>query len=274
MDESTSDRDVRGASGRSGVVAAVHTAIHAMIWLACIVVAVGITRVTRGELIGGGLYCGPLTLRFLKLADAVEAPPPAALLGLALALALAAVDFAVVYALGGRSRRAEVARIVWSAAVTATPFVALALALIALDLPFRAFAMSKSNVLNQQLQVERGLEGRLIGTWRATSLQKVGEAASLPPGALTVTFSRVKGTFPDLRAESSDESVLLSGGSSVMYRGLVPYLYLGEGKQVCLAPRDPGDRMTLWVAPADARLEQGRLPDEVTVVVLERQTRP
>jgi hypothetical protein len=272
MDGPTSGSDVRGTSERSGVIAAVHTALHAMIWLACLVVAGGITGVTRGELREAGLSCGPLTLRFLRLANAVEASPPAALLGLS--LALAAVDFAVVYALGGRSRRAEVARIVWSAAVTATPFVALALALIALDLPFRVFALSKSNVLDQQLQVERGLEGRLIGTWRATSLQKVGEAGSRTPGAVTVTFSRVKGTFPNLRAESSDESVLLSGKSSVMYRGLVPYLYLGEGKQVCLAPRDPGDRMTLWVAPAGARLDQGRLPDEITVVVLEKQTRP
>jgi hypothetical protein len=254
------------------VVAAVHTAIHAMVWLACLVVAGGITRVTRGELIGAGLYCGPLTLRVLRLADAVEACPPAALLGLG--LALAAVDFAVVYALGGRSRRAEVARVLWSAAATATPFVALGLALIALDLPFRVFAVSQSNVLNQQLQVERGLEGRLIGTWRAASLQKVGEAGSRAPGAVTVTFSRVKGTFPDLRAESSDESVLLSGRSWVTCRGPVSYLSLGEGKQVCLAPRDPGDRITLWIAPAEARLDQGRLPDEVTVVVLEKQTRP
>src|SRR6516225_8720389 len=100
MDGSTSDRDVRGARERSGVVAAIHTAIHAMIWLACFVVAGGITRVTRGELREAGLFCGPLTLRFLRLADAVEAYPPEALLGLS--LALAAVDFAVVYALGGR----------------------------------------------------------------------------------------------------------------------------------------------------------------------------
>jgi hypothetical protein len=180
----------------------------------------------------------------------------------------------VVYALGGRSRGAEVARILWSAAVTATPFVALALALIALDLPFHVFAMRQSSVVDQQLQVERGLQGRLIGTWRATSLRKAGVAGSRTPRAVTVTFSRVRGTYPDLRAESSDESVLLSGKSWVMYRGLVPYLYLGEGKQVCLAPRDAGDRMTLWVAPADARLDQGRLPDEITVVVLEKQAPP
>jgi hypothetical protein len=76
MDGSTSDSDVRGASERSGVVAAVHTAIHAMIWLACFVVAGGITRVMRGELIEAGLYCGPLTLRYLRLANAVEAYPP------------------------------------------------------------------------------------------------------------------------------------------------------------------------------------------------------
>jgi hypothetical protein len=157
-----------------------------------------------------------LTLRVLRLADAVEPCPPAALLGLS--LALAAVDFAVVYALGGRSRRAEVAKVLWSAAATTTPFVALAL--IALDLPFRVFALSQSNVLNQQLRVERGLEGRLIGTWRAASLQKVGEAGSRAPGAVTGTFSRVKGTFPDLRAESSDESVL-RGAAGAGPRGRV-----------------------------------------------------
>jgi hypothetical protein len=134
--------------------------------------------------------------------------------------------------------------------------------------------MRQSNIVDQQLHVERSLEGRLIGTWRATSLQKVGEAGSRTPGALTVTFSRVKGTFPNLKAESSDDSVLMSGKSSVMCRGPLPYLYLGDGKQVCLAPRDAGDRMTLWVAPADARLDQGRLPDEVTVVVLDKQTQP
>jgi hypothetical protein len=272
MGGSTSDSDVRRTNGRSVAVAAVHTAIHATIWLACFVVAGGITGVTRGELKEAGLFCGPLTLRFLRLVNAIEACPPAALLGLS--LALATVDFAVVYALGGRSCRAEIVRILWSAAVTATPFLALALALIALDLPFRAFAMRQSNLLDQQVQVERGLKGQLIGTWRATSVQKAGEAGSRTPGELTVTFSPVTGTYPDLRAESSDESVLLSGKSWVMYRGAVPYLYLGEGKQVCLVPRDLGDQMTLWVAPAGARLDQGRLPDEITIIALEKQTRP
>jgi hypothetical protein len=272
MDGSTSDSDFRGAIERSGAVAVVHTAVHAMIWVTCFVVAGGITRVTREELKDAGMYCGPPTLHFLRLADAVEAFPPAALVGMS--LALAAVDFAVVYALGGHPRRTEVARVLWSAAVTATPFVALAIALIALDLPFRAFAMRQSRTLDQQLQVERGLKGRLIGTWQATSLQKAGEAGSRTPGALSVTFSPIEGAYPDLRAESSDESVLMSGKAWVTYRGALAYLYLGEGKQVCLVPRDPGDRMTLWVAPAGARLDQGRLPEEITVVVVERQTRP
>jgi hypothetical protein len=243
-----------------------------MIWLACFVVVGGITGVTRGEPKDAGLLCGPLTLRFLRLASAVEAYPPVALLGLS--LALATVDFAVVYALGGRSCRAEAARILWSAAVTATPFVALALALIALDLPFRAFAASRSNALGQQLQVERGLKSQLIGTWRATGLHKVGKATSRIPGGVTVTFSPVEGSYPDLWVESSDESVLLSGKSWVTYRGAVPYLYVGDGKQACLVPRDLGDQMTLWVAPAGARLDQGRLPDEIAIIALEKQTRP
>jgi hypothetical protein len=272
MDESPSNSDVQGKTERSGLVAAVHAAIHAMLWLGCFVVAAAITRVTRGELTEAGLYCGPLTLRFLRLVSAVEASPRAALL--ALSLGLAAVDFAVVFALGGRSRRAEVARVLWSVAVTVTPFVALAWALIALDLPFRVFAMRQSRFTDQQLQVERNLKDRLIGTWRAIRLQKAGEAPSPTPGALTVTFSRVVGTFPDLRAESSDESVLLSGNSWATCRGPVPYLSLGDGKQVCLAPRDPGDQMTLWVAPAGAGLDQGRLPEAMTVVVLEKQKGP
>jgi hypothetical protein len=121
----------------------------------------------------------------------------------------------------------------------------VALALIALDLPFRVFALSQASALDRQSQVERGLKGRLIGTWRATGLRKAGEAGSRAPWAVTVTFSRAEGATPDLRAESSDEAVLLSGRSWVTSRGPVPYLYLGGGEQVCLAPRDPGDRMAL-----------------------------
>jgi hypothetical protein len=271
MNGSTSGGKVHGTSERSGAVAVVFVIIHATIWLGCFIVAAAITGVTRTEMRDAALPLGPLTLRYMQFANVVRACHPLALLGLS--LVLAAVDFAVLYAIGGRSRPAEVARGLWSALVTVTPLVALALALIALDLPFRAITMSQSKVFDQWRRVESHLKDRLIGTWVATSLRKAGEAGSRTPAPVTLTFSRVEGTYPDLRAESSDQSVLLSGNSWVTYRGNGACLHLGDGKQLCLAPLDPGERMTLWVTPPGAVSDDHQPTENVTVLTLERRPR-
>jgi hypothetical protein len=136
----TSDGKVRGKSERSGVIALVFVVVHAAIWLGCFVVAAAITEVTRAELIEPALPLGPLSLRYMQFANLVKATHPLALLGLG--VVLAAVDFAALLVIGGRSRLAEVGRELWSALVSVVPLVAQALALIALDLPFRAITMS------------------------------------------------------------------------------------------------------------------------------------
>jgi hypothetical protein len=271
MNDTSSTSDKPAASERSGVVAAVFTLIHSMIWLACFVVAGGITVVLRRELSEAAFPLGPQTLGYLKLANAVEASPPAILLGLSLALAV--VDFSVVYALGGRSRLAEIARFLWSTAVTVIPFIALALALIALGFPFQVFAMRFANLRDEQTQVEKVLKDQLIGTWRVTSRRSTntGEGGDRTHGESTISFSRVEGAYPDLRAESSDESILRSGDSWVSCQGSVPHLYLGEGKQVCLANRSAGNRLTLWVTPPGAELDSGLLPESVTIMTLEKR---
>jgi hypothetical protein len=271
MNDTSSTSDKPGASERSGVVAAVFTLIHSMIWLACFVVAGGITVVMRRELVEAAFLLGPHTSGYLKLANAIGSSPPEILLGLS--LALAALDFAVVYALGSRSRLAEIARFLWSTAVTATPFIALALALIALDLPFQVFAIRFANLRHEQTQVEQALKDQLVGTWRVTSRRNTntGEGGDLTHGEATISFSRVEGAYPDLRAESSDESILRSGNSWVSCQGSVPYLYLGEGKQVCLASRNAGTRLTLWVTPPGTELDSGLLPESVTIMTLEKR---
>jgi hypothetical protein len=240
-----------------------------MLWVGSFIVAGGITVVTRGELMEAGLWSPEITLRYLRLYNFAESSRVTALF----VLALAAVDFAVLYALSGRSRGAEVARGLWSTAVTAAPLVGLALALIALDMPFRTSTMARSRVRNEQLEIERRLKEQLVGTWNVVRLRKASEAGAPTSGEMTVTFSQIRGSFPDLRADSSDEAILGSGKSWVNFNGFVPHLSLADGKQDCLVPREPGDRMTLWVAPSGAPLDKGP-PGEVTVVTLERRPHP
>ncbi|MGO9921006.1 MAG: hypothetical protein ACLQIB_40755 [Isosphaeraceae bacterium] len=200
-----SEGKARRTHNRSGVIALFFAVMHAAIWLGCFVVAAAITEVTRTELIEGALPLGPLSLRYMQFANFVKGSHPLALLGLG--AILAAVDFAAIYAVSGRSRLAEVARGLWSTLVSVVPLVVLALALIALDLPFRAITMSRSKVLEHERQIDSHLKDQLIGTWVATSVRKTDEAGSTTP-AVTISFLHVVGTFPDLRAESSGESIL------------------------------------------------------------------
>jgi hypothetical protein len=155
---------------RSAMVAAAHVFMHATIWLACFLVAAAITRVSRAEFIEAGLPLNPLSLRYIKFASAVSAYSPPVLLGLG--LALATIDLAVVYALGGRSRIAQITRMLWSTALTAIPFIVLGWALFALDLPFRVITLSRSKVLDQYRQVESHVKSQLVGKWVVAQLKK------------------------------------------------------------------------------------------------------
>lgn len=68
--------------------------------------------------------------------------------------------------------------------------------------------MRQAKVVNEQSRVENHLKNRLVGTWVATSVCKSGEAGSTTPAAVTISFLHVVGTFSDLRAEPSSESIL------------------------------------------------------------------
>ena len=250
MHGSSPKGNVPATRERSGVIALVFVVIHAAIWLGCFIVAAAITEVTRAELIEAALPLGPLSLRYMQFANLIKSSHPLALLGLGVVAAV--VDFATLYAIGGRSRLAEVARGLWSTLVSVVPLILLALALIALDLPFRAITMSRSKVIEHERQVENHLKNQLVGTWLVTGIRKSGEAATTTRAPMTVTFSQVKGTYPNLRADSSDQSILMSGSAIVTYRGNGACLHLGDGKQLCLAPLEPGQRMTLWAGPPGA----------------------
>ena len=128
--------------------------------------------------------------------------------------------------------------------------------------------MSQSKVVNEHSRVENNLKDRLIGTWVAASVRKTGKAGSTTPAAVTISFSHVVGTFPDFRAESSNGSILLSGNSWLTYRGNGACLHLGDGKQLCRAPLDPEDRMTLWVAPPGTASDNHDPTENVTVLTL------
>ncbi len=257
---------------RSGVIALFYALIHVAIWLGCCVVPAAITEVTRTELIEAALPLGPVSLRYMQFANLVKGSHPLALLGLG--AILAAVDFAAIYAIGDHSRLAEVARGLWSTLVSVVPLVGLALALIALDLPFRAITMSRPKVLEHERQTESHSKDQLIGTWVVTGIRKSGIAASRTTAPVTITFSRVNGTYPDLRADSSDGSVLVSENATVTYRGNGACLHLGDGKQLCLAPLQPGARMTLWAAPpGTSAVPDDHQPTE-NVIALTAERRP
>lgn len=277
--EPSSNPGAKAVRERSAMVAVAYVGMHSTIGLACFVVAAAITSASRAEFIELALPLNPLSLLYMRFANAVGAYSPPVPVGLG--LALATIDLAIVYALGGRARIAQITRMFWSTAVTAIPFIILGCALFALDLPFRGITLSRSNVLEQYRQVEGHVISKLVGTWVVVELKRTGEVTRVPPRSMTITFSTIKGTYPDVHAESSDQTIFLSGEASVSYRGNGVCMHLDGGKQangavsgtkqMCLLPKEPGDRMVLWIAPPDSRADDHQPTGDVTVLTLERR---
>jgi hypothetical protein len=264
------------------IVAVAYMLTHAAIWLACFVVGAAISKVSRAEFIEAAMPLDPLSLRYMRFANAVGAIPPILLFGLA--SGLFTIDLAVVYVLGGRSRIAQVTRMLWATAMTAIPFIVLVWAFFSLDLPFRGIALSHFKTMEDYRQVESHVRSQLAGTWIVTQLKRAGEAAPAPQPPVTITFSTVKAGYPVLHAESSEQRFLLSGDATVSYRGNGVCLHLngaeraggavGANKQTCLIPKEPGDRMVLWVAQPDSGADDHSPTEEVTVVTLVRRKVP
>ncbi len=254
--------------------AAVYVGIHSLVWLGCFIVAAAITQVSRQAIVDSALPLDPMSLQYLRFANAVADVPPIALLGAA--LVLMALDYALLRSLSRQSPGSVVARAVWTTFMTALPFAALAWALIALDMPFRGVTISRSKVLNQHFEVENQVRAELMGTWVATSVSRTGEPATTLSDPLTLKFSSVTAAFPDVKLESSNSAIILSGKAFIEYHGSGVCLHVFDGNtkplsQVCVLPREPGNEMILWATTAGNRSDAHRPTERVTVITLERK---